>query len=79
MVIFKLFIVAPLLLLLKVGISEVFSLVKTLVKNSFSIVAFLMPMTGSLPFIFSIFQTVLEPDQGQQNVGPHLDPNCLDL
>ena len=47
--ILKLFIVAQLLLLVKVGISEVFSLVKTLVKNSFSIVAFLVPSDTITP------------------------------
>ena len=39
----ELFIVTPLLLLYKLDIFEVFSLIKMLVKNSFSIVAFLVP------------------------------------
>ena len=29
--------------------------------------------------LLKTFANSLDPDQNQQNVGPHLDPNCLTL
>ena len=56
-VISKLSIVIPSHLLLNVDIVEVFSLVKTLVKKSFNIVAFFMPSVTISPLSTTTFST----------------------
>ena len=37
------------------------------------------PTSGDFYRLLKTFVNSLNPDQARQNVGPHLDPNCLTL